>query len=995
MTYLFGDCELDPGLHELRKCGCVSAVEPKVFDLLVYLIENRDRLVGKDELNQRIWNGQVVSDASLSTCMKLARQAIGDSGKKQEFIRTIPRRGFRFVGNVKVRGPSHPAFSDERIGPTGPAQPNSSANNVSRLENENGHSGQDHVAHGIAADIATILSRRANLSPFVGRRTELRQFEDILNDCLEAGLGQTVFIKGEAGIGKTRLAEEFQTLAEDRGFKTYAGRVLNFGVGEGQDAIRGLVRCLLELSPETNEKTRAAVAETVTRTDLILPDHRVHLYDLLDLYQPADLRSLYDAMNNETRNNRERETVAQLVRSRFRETPVLLKIEDLQWADRIVLDHVTHLANAVANGPAVLVITSRIEGEQIDPAWQHAIEEAPLRTIDLGPLRDTEAMELAQDFMDMTSQITRAYIERAGGNPLYLEQLLRSAEEGIAEAVSGSMQSLVQARVDRLKPSDRNALQAASVLGQRFSLKDVQHIIGQTEYPTDRLVAQGLVRPEGYSFTHALIRDGVYTSLPINQRRELHRRAAAWFKDRDLILYAEHLDWAGDEKAAEAYLAAAQQQRGMYRYERALQLVNKALVIQCAPSVKFELICYQGTLFRELGEVDRSIQAFEQAHGAATTSEQACRADVGLAEGMRIVDRYDEALEALDRAQTVATEHCLVPALAQIHYLRGSLYFPLGNVDGCLKEHEKARIFARQANSAEHEARALSGLADAYYMRGRMRSASHHYQKCIEISREDGFGRIEVANLNMLGLANLYQIRLKSALEFTRAGAETAAKVGHLRAEGNAWRTTGHILYEMGEYERAQRQYELALDLARRIGSGRFEANSLIGLGKVLAAKNQTFDAVTHLERAISLCNETGVTFAGPWALGALAAVTDDAGTRNRALEQGETILRCGCVGHNHFWFYRFAIEACLDSRDWDEVERYAQALEDYTRPEPLPWTDFFIARGRMLAGFERGQRDEGTVGDLYRLSVKAKRTGMMNALHALERALTDYENSS
>jgi TolB-like protein/DNA-binding winged helix-turn-helix (wHTH) protein len=106
MTYLFGDCELDTGLRELRKNGHISAVEPKVFDLLLYLVENRDRLVDKDELNQHIWKGQFVSDAALSTCIKLARQAIGDSGKRQDYIRTVPRRGFRFVGSVEVLDPA-------------------------------------------------------------------------------------------------------------------------------------------------------------------------------------------------------------------------------------------------------------------------------------------------------------------------------------------------------------------------------------------------------------------------------------------------------------------------------------------------------------------------------------------------------------------------------------------------------------------------------------------------------------------------------------------------------------------------------------------------------------------------------------------------------------------------------------------------------------------------------------------------------------------------
>ena len=793
MTYLFGgDCELDRDRHEFRRNGRVSAIEPKVFDLLVYLVENRDRLVGRDELNQHVWRGRFVSDASLSTCIKLARQAIGDSGKTQDYIRTVPRRGFRFVGSVEVREPSRraipPAASDRGVEPAGPTRPDKPSTAVLPFENRAGDPTEDYFADSIAADIITILSSIPNLSPFVGRRRELRQFQRVLEDCLEAGLGQTVYIRGEAGIGKTRLVDEFQQLAEDRGFKTHASLVLDFGVGEGRDAIRALVSSLLELSLGSSDAARAAAAESATSGGLILPDHLVHLNDLLDLDQPVDLRSLYDAMDNPARNRGKRETVAELVRARFGEAPVLLKIEDLQWADRIVLDHVAHLAATVANGPAILVITSRIEGDQLDPAWRSTTGDAPLNTIELGPLRETEASELAHDFLDITSQIVKECIERAGGNPLFLEHLLRSAKEDMAEAVPGSVQSLVQARVDRLQPRDRDALQAASVLGQRFGLEGVRHLVGQTDNAAEGLFAQSLVARSEYLFAHALIRDGVYASLLTGRRRELHRRAAAWFKDRDLTPYAEHLDWAADEKAAEAYLAAAQQQRETYRYERALQLVNKALAIECSPTVKFELICFHGDLLRGLGQANKSIEAFEQAHIMANTDEQSCHADIGLAEGMRIVDQYDEAIEALDRAQAVATEHRSVRDLAQIHYLRGCLYFPLGNVDGCLKEHEQARIFARQANSPEHEARASSGLADAYYMRGRMLTASDHYQRCIYISRENGFGRIEVANLSMLGLANFYQNRLKRALGFSSAGAEAAAKVGHLRAEGNARR---------------------------------------------------------------------------------------------------------------------------------------------------------------------------------------------------------------
>ena len=102
-SYQFADCELDLGARELRRSGQACAFEPQVFDLLAYLVFHRDQLVGKDELNQNIWQGRFVTDASLTAAIKHARQAIGDDGKTQALISTLPRRGFRFVGAVETR----------------------------------------------------------------------------------------------------------------------------------------------------------------------------------------------------------------------------------------------------------------------------------------------------------------------------------------------------------------------------------------------------------------------------------------------------------------------------------------------------------------------------------------------------------------------------------------------------------------------------------------------------------------------------------------------------------------------------------------------------------------------------------------------------------------------------------------------------------------------------------------------------------------------------
>jgi DNA-binding winged helix-turn-helix (wHTH) protein len=105
LNFHFADYVIDAARYELRRAGKLIAIEPQVFDMLVYLIQNRNRVVSKDELIDAIWQGRIVSDASLSSCVGSARRAIGDNGFDQMQIRTYHKRGFRFVGRFNNVSP--------------------------------------------------------------------------------------------------------------------------------------------------------------------------------------------------------------------------------------------------------------------------------------------------------------------------------------------------------------------------------------------------------------------------------------------------------------------------------------------------------------------------------------------------------------------------------------------------------------------------------------------------------------------------------------------------------------------------------------------------------------------------------------------------------------------------------------------------------------------------------------------------------------------------
>jgi adenylate cyclase len=184
--YRFADCELDCGRYELRRGGAALPVEPQVFDLLRLLIERRDRVVTKDELFASIWKGRTVSDATLSSRIKAARQAIGDSGESQALIQTLHRRGFRFVGALTVPGEPAPVQPAAR-----PSRAERPAIAVLPFANMSGDPGQEYFSDGIAEDIITDLSKisglfvsaRNSTFAYKGAAAPLRQVCDDLDVC--------------------------------------------------------------------------------------------------------------------------------------------------------------------------------------------------------------------------------------------------------------------------------------------------------------------------------------------------------------------------------------------------------------------------------------------------------------------------------------------------------------------------------------------------------------------------------------------------------------------------------------------------------------------------------------------------------------------------------------------------------------------------------------------------------------------------------------------
>jgi class 3 adenylate cyclase len=819
---------------------------------------------------------------------------------------------------------------------------------------------------GFDADPAAVAQTR-----FVGRDAELAQLTTMLRACQSGHGGGTVVLRGEAGMGKTRLVAELRHQARSEGFTCVGALVLDFGMAKGREAIREIATGLLQLDPTATAAQRVAAA-----TQLACPaDELSFLNEILDVPQPAPQRALLAAMDDAARERGRAAILVRLLRAAAQAQPVLLTIEDVHWADRSTLAALARLVRDVPQLRVVMVMTTRTEGDPFEGPWRASVLGSALQTLDLGPLREGDALALASGLVATSQRFARRCIERAAGNPLFLEQLLLGAQEH-EERLPASLASLVLARMDRLPERDRAALRAAAVIGQRFSLPMVRALAGLPDYDCANLQHHCLARPDGeeFLFAHALIRDGVYASLTRTRRCELHQMAAQWYGDRDPSLTAEHLERAGSPAAPAAYRAAAQAQADALQLSRALALAQRGAALATRPEDACALNLLASALSRETGDGARAVSAGEAALPAATDPRDRCRAFLCIAAGHRLVSAIDPALAALAAAEPIARAHGLGRELSELHYLRGNLHFARGEIEQCRAEHTASHAAALALADPEWEARALSGLADADYLQGLMRAACARFVRCVALCDAHGLTRFAIPNRVMIGHCRTYLAEFDAGLADMRAAHAMAVQVGDRHAEMFATQSAGLLLTACSRYAEAAPYQEDALAQAEALGARRYLAVILAHRAESRFMAGDRAEASENLQRALALARETGMGFSGPMILGLLARIADDPAARDRYQAECDALLAAGCVSHSHFQYYRCAIEDALFRGEWQRLLRHAAALAEFTRNERLPYCDFLIARAEALAALAQRPQDGRARAGVERLREQAEK---------------------
>lgn len=459
------------------------AIEARPFDLLAHFVVNPGRLLTNDHLRGAVWGAEALSDSSVPTCVGKLRAVLADLPRSPRYIETVRGRGYRFLAQVAVATPND-AAAGEGFDPNHP--------------------------------------------PLVGRAAALEMIDRAVAAIAERGPGRLQIVRGEAGIGKSRIIDEAVRQARPR------VRVLTAHCPEveGGPSYHPWVQVLQAVGEEPAGPGPGAEFERLREA----------------------LAPLYPEMSRSgcRIGRRPRRAVDQFslrrhwlrtIRTLALEEPLLIAIEDVHRSDQESILLAEDLARDLARLPVVLLLTHRpaTDTTSVTEALSRLTRTACCEAIDLPALSRSEIDSLVESYPDLEHPGTELVLARTQGNPFYVTQLLQSLRGRPVSGEAGVLPLPANARgiVSRvllgMTRNVRDILATSSVLGREFAARLVAQVMGRAP---DAILAEltpalraGLIEahgdtPDAFRFVHVLLRDALYEQLEPHERRELHDTVA-------------------------------------------------------------------------------------------------------------------------------------------------------------------------------------------------------------------------------------------------------------------------------------------------------------------------------------------------------------------------------------------------------------------------------------------------------------------------------------
>ena len=702
----------------------------------------------------------------------------------------------------------------------------------------------------------------ATAGRFVGRAAELAQLTTALESAL-AGAGRCTEILGEPGIGKSRLVHEVMGRAGD-------ARVVRLTCEPfAADRPYFMARLLLRvgLGIPLDVAPREAGEALLAWLDEHQPEHRPWA-PLLAIAIDAEVPSTreVDDLGADFRVARLRTVAGDVMRRAFAR-PMLLVVEDAMWMDEASAGMVAAALQRLHELPWYCCFTTRDRAEGLGGELGFASDVMTLEA-----LTDDLSVALAADLTEDASvppDELRELVTRAKGNPLFLVELAHARRElGSLDAIPGSLEDLIAARIDRLAPADRNLLRHAAVLGDRFAPRLFDRTLGEgfpSPVPWQRL-ADFIITDQGeLRFTHDLVRRVAYAGLPFRRRRELHRRIGMALMpkgepdDARVGLLALHFDGSGDHELAWRFnRMAGERARDHYASVEATTFLERAV--------------------HNAREVAERIPAAE----LATAFE--ALADVALMSG-----RFELAAEGLRGARRLAAHDPLM--LARLCRKEGRLCERQGR-DGAAPRWFRRGLQALEhddaagAEAAAERSRIEAEWASFAIQRQKYRVGERRCRVALELARQ-GRDRGTEAHVYYLLEWAMGQLGDEQSFTYLDLAQPIYEEIGDYVGLGSVLMNRGVGLIERGEWPQAVERISAARTAYERGGDVVMTAHAAHNLAEVYTEQGRHEEAETLLREARRVWRSSG------FAMG-VAAVTSALGrvhARSGRTDEGLALL--------------------------------------------------------------------------------------------------------
>ncbi len=609
----------------------------------------------------------------------------------------------------------------------------------------------------------------------------------------------------------------------------------------------------------------------------------------------------------EARQARLSRAVGQLLEASREGRPLVLTVDDIQWADDASAQVLHYLARRVAERPALVIYAFRDEELDSDERLARLVEslrrETHARRVPLARLGPTDTESLVAALGD-ARLVAPGLVERlhreTEGNPFFLMSILQSLSEG--ESLSGArpggeaallpdaLRSAVRGRIARVPPEFRPALETAAVLGRRFDFDTLLHAMRQPESElldaVEALVRRRLLReePEGgvYDFSHDKVREVVYRDIGGTRRRLLHRSVAEAIEGRDegeaheqAARLADHYERAHVwSKALEYLVLAGERSQALFAMRDALHWFDRAVALSemHADALKeperIALYERRGAARAQAGQTEGAVADIRRVIDAARAAgKRGAARDALIQLGMayRRADAYEQATacltDALVDSRAMGNEHQAADTL----YHLGTVAWSTGLNDQAIEFHQAAVEICERTSLTDLVAvQAYHGRGEAHFANAEPAAAIKCYTRSLELARGIGDKSYESENLMMIGHA---WIGTKGIGDYPRAMAHFEAALGIARAADLQWHMgptllgLDHARANTGHYGEAWTGMTKTLRWLESLKQVRYQLIAYDFIGYLLLDLGLTEQALEHMERGLALSRESGINF--------------------------------------------------------------------------------------------------------------------------------------